>query len=126
MQQGVKATGIKTSQVGGNVKVKLRADSGTDAPRQARYCRTQSGRCPSGDVFGERVVERHLRQEVATDGVRKATQSHASESPVPGEVRNPNGPTYGEGKTVFGSPVFTVYVIRNFMGLVWLPLRTMR
>jgi len=30
--------------------------------------------------------------EVATDEVREATQSHASESPVPGEGRSPNGP----------------------------------
>jgi hypothetical protein len=34
----------------------------------------------------------NCHKDVATDGVREATQSHASESPVPGEGRSPNGP----------------------------------
>ncbi len=33
-----------------------------------------------------------LRQEVATDGVRKATRSRAYGSPMPGERRRTNGP----------------------------------
>jgi hypothetical protein len=38
-----------------------------------------------------------LPQDVATDGVREASQSHASDSPSPGEGReSPNGPAIGE------------------------------
>ncbi len=33
--------------------------------------------------------------DVATAGGRKASQSHASDSPVPGEGRSPNGPARG-------------------------------
>jgi hypothetical protein len=33
-----------------------------------------------------------LRQDVATDGVRKASRAHAPDSPSPGEGRTPEQP----------------------------------
>ena len=40
-----------------------------------------------------RRLRRSLRQDVATDEVREATQSHGSESPLSSEGRSPNGST---------------------------------
>jgi hypothetical protein len=41
-------------------------------------------------LLWSRIVDCH--RDVATDGVRKASESHASHSPVPGECRSTNGP----------------------------------
>ena len=41
---------------------------------------------------GSRYSRANCYKEVATDGVREATQSHASESPVPGEGMEPEQP----------------------------------
>jgi hypothetical protein len=39
-----------------------------------------------------RSFTKALPQDVATDGVRKASRARAPDSPVPGEGRSPNSP----------------------------------